>query len=134
MSAVLIGAITGVLLSMTTGYAITGWAFHGFQAMTPDTWRSESWRQHAMAVLLYGLAGIAVASLFEVAGAPPLGPRMGTFIGSLVGVVACCLLIQALYVRWHPLFVVGLMLEWLVFVTGVALACTLWAHAFRASW
>jgi hypothetical protein len=34
-----------------------------------------------------------------------------------------CILIQALYVNWHAGFVVGLVLDWTVFIAGVLLAC-----------
>lgn len=128
MPAILVGALAGVLLSMTTSYAITGWVFHGFQSATPDTWRRETWRQHAAAIALYAIAGIAIAAVFVLAGSPPMGHRLGALLAAIAGTITCCLLVQALYVRWHPLFVLGLVLEWTVLVSGVVLACARWAR------
>lgn len=128
MPALLVGALAGALLSMTTGFAITGWACHRFQLETPGTWRRESWRQHALAVALYALAGLAIASLFVLAGAPPIGHALVRLLVGVAGAIACCLLVQAVYVRWHPLVVVGLVLEWTVLVAGVVLACARWAR------
>lgn len=128
MPALLVGALAGVLLSMTTSYAITGWAFHRFQLETPATWRRESWRQHALAVVLYALAGLSIAAVFALAGAPPIGHRLVCLLASVAGAIACCLLVQAVYVHWHPLVVVGLILEWTVLVAGVVLACAYWAR------
>jgi len=128
MPALLVGALAGVLLCMTTSYAITGWACHRFQLETPATWRRESWRQHALAIPLYALAGLSIAGVFVLAGEPPIGHRLVSLLASVAGAIACCLLVQAVYVHWHPGVVVGLILEWTVLVAGVALACAHWAR------
>lgn len=128
MPAILIGALTGTLLSMTAGYAITGWMFHRFQLETPQTWRRETWRQHTFAMALYAIAGVAIAAVFVLAGAPHIGPKLGTLLAGVAGAIACCLLIQALYVRYHPMVVIGFILEWTVLVSGVMLACARWAR------
>jgi len=39
------------------------------------------------------------------------------------GALAACLLVQAVYVRWHWGFVLGLLLDWLLFVLGVLGSC-----------
>jgi hypothetical protein len=39
-----------------------------------------------------------------------------------------CLLIQALYVNWVRGFVVGLVIDWTVFIAGVLLVCA-WLSA-----
>ena len=122
-SPILVGVLAGATLSVTTSYAITALAFHRFQRATPETWRRDSWRQHVGAILLYALAGASVALIFVAAGAPPVGSTLMLLLAAMASLCAICLLIQAVYVRWHLLFVVGLVLEWLVFVAGVLLAC-----------
>ena len=64
MQAFVAGALAGVVLSATTSYLVTGRLFHRFQEKTPDTWRSESWRSHAMAMLGQTVAGTMMGGIF----------------------------------------------------------------------
>jgi len=59
----LIGALAGVVLSMTTGWLITGYLCHRYQKATPLTWRSEGWPQHALAMLWSGIGGTTLGAL-----------------------------------------------------------------------
>jgi len=124
MHAILIGAVAGTVLSATTGYLVTGRLFHRFQAATPQTWRPESWRNHVLAVALYAAAGAAMGSVFLAAGSPPPGSALALLATGVWSTLATCLLVQAIYVRWHWGFVLGLLLEWLLFVLGVLITCS----------
>jgi hypothetical protein len=118
-----IGAISGLILSATASFMITGRLFHRFQKATPGTWRAESWRSHALAMLLQTIAGAGIGGIFVLAGAPRVGFELVELAAALWVVLIAYILIQALYVNWHAGFVVGLLLEWTVFIAGVLLAC-----------
>jgi len=123
MAPIPIGAISGLILSATTSFLITGRLFHPYQKMTAATWRPESWRQHLLAMLLQSMAGAGIGWLFSAAGAPTLGFALFELgLGVWMALVAC-ILIQAVYVNWHAGFIVGLVLDWTVFIAGVLLAC-----------
>jgi hypothetical protein len=123
MAPIPIGAISGLILSATTSFLITGRLFHPYQKMTAATWRPESWRQHLLAMLLQSMAGAGIGWLFSAVGAPTLGLALFELgLGVWMALVAC-ILIQALYVNWHAGFIVGLVLDWTVFIAGVLLAC-----------
>ena len=123
MAPIPIGAISGLVLSATTSFLITGRLFHSYQKKTAATWRPESWRQHLFAMLLQSMAGAGIGWLFSAAGAPALGFALFELGLGVWIVLVACILIQALYVNWHAGFVVGLVLDWTVFVAGVSLAC-----------
>jgi hypothetical protein len=120
---ILLGAIAGAACSVSTSYLITGRIFHRYQAATPQTWRRESGRQHGAAIALQALAGAAIGWLFTLAGSPEAGPKPCELGLGIWLIAAAILLIQAIYVRWHPAFVLGLLLDWFVFVAGVLAAC-----------
>ena len=123
MAPIPIGAISGLILSATTSFLITGRLFHPYQKKTAATWRPESWRHHLFAMLLQSMAGAGIGWLFSAAGAPALGFALFELgLGVWMALVAC-ILVQALYVNWHPGFIVGLVLDWTVFIAGVLLAC-----------
>ena len=123
MAPVPIGAISGLILSATTSYLITGRLFHPYQKMTAATWRPESWRQHMAAMLLQSIAGAGIGWAFALFGAPAIGFALLELGLCLWIVLVACILIQALYVNWHPGFVAGLVPDWTVFIAGVLLAC-----------
>jgi hypothetical protein len=123
MAPVPIGAISGLVLSATSSYLITGRLFHPYQKLTAATWRPESWRHHLFAMLLQALAGAGIGWVFLICGAPAVGIALFELGLGLWIVLAACILIQALYVNWHLGFVAGLVLDWTVFIAGVLLAC-----------
>jgi hypothetical protein len=123
MAPIPIGAISGLILSATTSFLITGRLFHPYQKKTAATWRPESWRHHLFAMLLQSIAGAGIGWLFSAAGSPALGFALFELgLGIWMALVAC-ILVQALYVNWHAGFIVGLVLDWTVFIAGVLLAC-----------
>ena len=119
MQAFVAGALAGVVLSATTSYLVTGRLFHRFQAKTPDTWRSESWHRHAMAMLGQAVAGMMMGAVFVAAGSPGIGSGLIPLAVGVWGTLAAFVLVMAIYVRWHFGFVLGLILDWLLFVFGV---------------
>jgi hypothetical protein len=123
MAPIPIGAISGLILSATASFLITGRLFHPYQKKTAATWRPESWRHHLFAMLLQSVAGAGIGWLFSAAGAPTLGFALFELGLGLWMVLVACILIQALYVNWHAGFIVGLVLDWTVFIAGVLLAC-----------
>jgi hypothetical protein len=123
MAPIPLGAITGLILSATTSYAITGRLFHPYQRKTPATWRPESWRQHAGAMLLQTIAGAGLGGLYALCGSPGFGATLFEVgIASWVPITAFAVL-MALYVNWHPAFVAGIVLDWSVFIGAVLLSC-----------
>jgi hypothetical protein len=128
MAPIPLGAIAGLILSSTSSFLITGRLFHPYQKRTPSTWRTESWRQHLLAVLLQAIAGAGLGGLFAVAGAPPIGLKLFELGATVWAVLATCILIQALYVNWHRGFVLGLLIDWTVFIAAVLLTCA-WLSA-----
>jgi hypothetical protein len=125
---ILAGGIAGVL-SNATGYLVTGVLFHRYQAHTPATWRtSESWMHYTYAcvlrlcscvaiALLYGaLAATGPAAISSVAGAACFGAVLW------VAVAGPLILETSLFVKWHPGFVAGLLLDWLVLCVLASIA------------
>jgi hypothetical protein len=117
---ILAGGIAGVL-SNATGYLITGVVFHPYQAHTPATWRTpESWTHYTYASVLRICACVAIALFYGALAAT--GPAaMGSLAGSAgfgavlwVAVAGPLILETSLFVKWHPGFVAGLLLDWLV--------------------
>ena len=131
MSPVSIGAVSGLVLGATTSFLITGRLFHSFQTRTPATWRPESWRQHFLALLIQLVAGAALGWLYALSGAPSISLSLLELAAAIWLVVACCLLIHALYVNWHPGFVVGMLIDWAVFAFAVLLACAEFGYRAR---
>jgi hypothetical protein len=128
MSPIVVGAITGLVLSATTGFLITGWLFHRYQALTPATWRGESWGRHGAAMLLQAFAGAGLGWLCMLVGAPPADTVLLGLIAAAGIPVLACILVLALYVNWHRGVVAGLVVEWALFVGLVLTACAYAGH------
>jgi hypothetical protein len=124
-----VGGLAGVVMSMTTGWLITGYLCHRFQKATPMTWRDEVWLQHALAVLLSGIGGATLGALDAKIGWSNAAASSAMLFavmvwGATAGPVIATL---ATYVNMHRVVVAGLLLEWLLFAIGVSLACWRWA-------
>lgn len=125
------GVIAG-LFANVTGYLVTGRLFHRLQAKTPGTWRaSESWKhyQYAALVRVGGCIGIVLAytvlkSAVSVFGGGPV--VQGALFGSLLwsATILPMVVEASLFVNWHPGFVAGLLLDWLLVcvLAGIAAA------------
>ncbi len=126
--ALIVGGLAGIVMVMTTGWLITGYGFHRFQKLTPATWRAESWRQHALAVVWAALGGMAMGALeARVGGAHDWRSAVGFAVVAWAALAAPVIATLATYVNLHRAVVFGLLLEWLVFAVGVSLACSRWA-------
>ena len=123
MAPIPLGAIAGLIMNATASYLITGRLFHRYQQKTAATWRPDSWRHHLFAMLLQAIAGAGIGWLFVFCGAPSIGFTLVELAAAIWIVLVACILIQALYVNWHVGFVVGLVLDWSVFIAGVLLVC-----------
>ena len=94
--------------------------FHHFQKETPDTWRPEGPRNYIGASLLHLLAALGIACLFTLI----VRFHVASFAAGMAGSLrfAVCLwgaislptiLESAIFVRLHPLVVLGELLDWL---------------------
>jgi hypothetical protein len=104
---------------------ITGYFLHRFQTLTPSTWRPESWRQHALAVIWAAFGGAGLGALaMQVAWSHDSSANAVSF-GFLAWSALAVPVIptMATYVNLHRAVVAGLLLEWLLFAVGVSLAC-----------
>lgn len=117
--ALLPGVIAGVI-SIFTSWFWVAVVFHKYQRNTPQTWRPESGRAHALSSLIQIAACIALATVYVMV----LRGGGGLFTDGLRGAlwfavlgwiafVAPVLLNTGLYVNLDPLVTVGLLLNWL---------------------
>jgi hypothetical protein len=123
------GVIAGIVANVT-GYVITGRLFHAYQAKTPHTWRQgESWAHYLYAAAIRIACCVGIGFLYAAIGTrfPPLADSAilrGVIFGSLLWAVTILpvILEVSLFVNWHPGFVVGLLLDWLVVFVLAAVA------------
>ena len=118
-SAIIPGLIAGVL-SIFTSWLWMGLIFHRFQNYTPETWRRETGVSYAASSAVHVLAAIGIAIFFSA-----LKHHAPGFFGSgmqcavafaltVWAVFALPIVIEAaIYVRLHPLVVLGQLLDWL---------------------
>jgi len=97
-----------------------GVVFHGYQRETPETWRPEGPKNHIAAILFHILAAIGIACLLTLI----VRFGVGFFGAGLVanlrfafciwGAMSLPILLEsAVFIRLHPLVVVGQLLDWL---------------------
>lgn len=129
------GAVDGVL-SIFTSWLITGYLFHGYQRLTPDTWRPEGPKQYALSSAVQVLAGGVVGLLFFATGGVArlvTGGWLATGLafGLIAWISLACpvILTNAVYVRLHRGVVIGLLLDSLVGVLVVSGVCAWVARA-----
>jgi hypothetical protein len=122
------GLIAGVI-SIFASWLWVGVVFHRFQKETPETWRPEGPRNYIGASLLHLLAALGIACLFTLI----VRFNVAFFAAGMAGSLrfAVCLwgamslpiiLESALFVRLHPLVVLGELLDWLT--TSVVVCVT----------
>ncbi len=128
----MVGAGGGVL-SIFTSWLITGYLFHGYQRLTPETWRPEGVTQYALSSVVQVFGGAAIGLLFFATGGVShiavhgwLGT--GVLFGFLAWLALVCPVVvtNAVYVRLHRGVVAGLILDSLVGVLLISTACA-WA-------
>ena len=130
----LAGAIGG-FLSIFTSWLITGALFHKYQRLTPATWRPEGPTQYTLSSVVQMLGGTLVGLLYFATGGPARlltanWLATGLVFGGLLwlAVAAPIHVIFAVYVKLHPRFVVGALLDSLVGLMIVSAACAWAAH------
>ena len=113
------GVIAGIV-SIFTSWLWMGVIFHRYQRATPETWRREGPAQYSGASLLHFLAALAISVLFTLM----LRFHVAVFAIGIRGAVSFAVCIwaalalpicidSALFVRLHPLVVLGQILDWL---------------------
>jgi hypothetical protein len=119
-SPALIPGFIGGLASIFTSWLWMGSIFHRFQKLTPQTWRQETARNHALSSVLHIVASMGIAVLFmnvalDQNSSFPVGIK-----GGIQFALACwcvfalpIILGAAIYINLHPLVVVGQLLDWL---------------------
>jgi hypothetical protein len=121
-----ISGVTALLISST----FVAWLFHGYQKLTPATWRPEGPREYALGSGLSLFQGFAFAFLFALLGGG-LADQVGHWFptGLLFG-LACfaalvlpTLLSQAIFVNFHRGFVAGLILDSLLTCVACGVIC-----------
>lgn len=130
-AALLPGAIAGVICIFTS-WLWMGVIFHRYQALTPGSWRTENNFSYALSSAIHLLAALAIATLFLLVVATGNSGFFGAGIvgalrfGALIWLaIAAPLAIDAgIFVRLHPLVVVGQLLDWL---TTSLVACAITA-------
>jgi len=133
LARVLVAGAVGGFASVFSSWLVTGTVFHRYQRLTPETWRPEGPTQYALSSLLLVLAGVAVGLLFYLTGGPLGGDAhawvaRGLLFGSVVWLAAACPihLMNAIYVRLHRGVTIGLLLDSLVGLLLIGVACA-WA-------
>jgi hypothetical protein len=124
------GLIAGVL-SVTASWLWMGVIFHRHQRATPETWRPEGPRSYAVASLLHIFAAIGIACLFTLiirfnvaVFAAGVGAHL-RFALCIWGAISLPILLEsAVFIRLHPLVVLGQLLDWL---STSVLACLITA-------
>ena len=132
--ALLPGLIAGVL-SIFTSWLWMGSVFHRFQKLTPQTWRRETARSHALSSALHILAAVGIALLFTIV-ARDQSPYFSAGIGGSIRFAFACwcvfalpiVLGDAIYINLHPLVVLGQLLDWLSTSLLATVITAWWRH------
>ena len=134
-AAIVPGLIAGVV-SILTGWFWMGLVFHRYQRATPETWRPEGPRNHALSSVVRVFSAIAISFLYVLVARFHTGFFADGIIGALRFAAVCWIALAApvaieaaIYVRMHSMVVVGQVLDWL---TTAVLACAitfLWISA-----
>lgn len=126
------GFIAG-LLSIFASWLWMGVIFHRFQNFTPQTWRRETRASYAASSAIHVLAAMAIAIFFNILTrhAPSLlaSNFHGAFGFALAvwGVFALPITLEAaIFIRLHPLVVLGQLLDWLTTILLATLMTAWW--------
>ncbi len=121
-------AAAGLVIAWVT----VAWLFHDYQQLTPATWRPEGPREYFLSSCVTLASGFAFALLFAITGSA-LTSRVGHSLpaGLLFG-FACfvalplpVILSQAIFVNLHRGFVMGLLLNSLLFCLTSGVICAM---------
>ncbi len=131
---VLVAGLAGGIPGILTSYLITGVLFQPFQRRTPGVWRAGvTPAGYAAAGVLKLLAGVSISLLVclsfgiqDFSSPIMLGLVVGTAAWAAAAVPA--LLSVSIFVKLHPGFVAGLLIDWLV-VCLLAGGISAWVQA-----
>jgi hypothetical protein len=130
-AALIPGLISGIV-SILTSWLWMGVIFHRYQRETPQTWRPEGGSSYLAASVLHVVAAMGISCLAVLM----IRFHVGIFAEGIVAHLrlAFCLWIAialpiflewAVFIRLHPLVVVGQLLDWLT-TSIVACGVTGW--------
>src|SRR5438128_750962 len=133
LRAALAPGLIGGIISIFGSWFWMAVVFHRFQKQTPETWRPEGPRNYIGASLLHLVAAIGIACLctlmirFNVG---MFGPGFGggtRFALAIWGAISLPIIAEsALFIRLHPLVVIGQLLDWLTTSLVASLATNWW--------
>jgi hypothetical protein len=129
LRAALVPGLIAGFLSIFTSWFWMGALFHRFQRETPGTWRPEGPRSYLAACLIRFVASLGVACLltllfrFHVSSFAPGMTSSLRFALCLWGAVSLPMILEgAVFIRLHPLVILGQLMDWL---TTMILACVM---------
>lgn len=125
---ILKGLLLG-LFALVVDYLFVGFAFHGYQRLTPGTWRPEGPRHYTVATAVDLLFGIGFA-FFAAYHRNDLGlssPAHAVVTGLVLWALFTLpvLLSVGTFVNWHHMVWVGLICDWLVMICGVSVLASI---------
>lgn len=124
LSLLLKGLLLGVF-ALIVDYLFIGLAFHGYQRLTPQTWRPEGPRNYGAATavdLLFGIGFAFFFSSYRIAlGVDSAGRALAVGATMWALFVLPVLLSVGIFVNWHTAVWLALMADWLVILCGVSL-------------
>ena len=130
-AALIPGLISGII-SVLTSWLWMGVIFHRYQRETPQTWRPEGGGSYFAASALHLLAAIGISCLTVLMIRFHAGIFAEGIFANLrfafclwIAIALPILLESAVFVRLHPLVVLGQLLDWLT-TSVVACAITGW--------
>lgn len=126
------GLIAGVL-SVFTSWLWMGCVFHPFQKLTPQTWRTETGLSHSLSSALHLVAAVGIALFYTIV----TSDESSAFAGGIAGAIRFAfiywaifalpiLLSAAIYIKLHPLVVLGQLLDWLSTSLLATIVTALW--------
>ncbi len=127
-AAIVPGLIAGVV-SILSSWFWMAVVFHRYQRATPETWRPEGPRNHALSAIVRVFSAIAISFLYVLVARFHVGFFADGIVGALrfaaiiwIALAAPVAIEAAIYVRLHSMVVVGQVIDWL---TTVVLACAI---------
>jgi hypothetical protein len=136
MASMIVPGLIAGALSILTSWLWMGVIFHRFQNLTPGTWRRETTLSYVVSSAIHMLTAITIAIFFSVLKqhAPNfLGTGLQHVIGFAFVVWAVfavpIILDTAIFVRLHPMVVVGQLFDWLTVSLLATLITAWWQHA-----
>jgi len=133
LRAALAPGLIGGIISIFGSWFWMAVVFHRFQKQIPETWRPEGPRNYIGASLLHLVAAMGIACLgtlmirFNVGIFGPGLAGSTRFALTIWGAISLPIIVEsALFIRLHPLVVIGQLLDWLTTSLAASLATSWW--------